>query len=42
MNGVVDANGEVFDNSGLYVVDASALPQSPGGAAQSLDIGVVC
>ena len=30
-NGVVGANGEVFDNPGLYVADASALPRSPGG-----------
>jgi len=29
--GVIDANGEVFDNAGLYVADASALPRSPGG-----------
>lgn len=36
-DGVVDANGEVFDNPGLYVVDASALPQSPG-APPSLTI----
>lgn len=31
-DGVVGANGEVFDNPGLYVTDASALPASPGGA----------
>ena len=31
-DGVVGANGEVFDNPGLYVADASALPASPGGA----------
>ncbi|MGU7775629.1 GMC oxidoreductase [Burkholderia sp. MR1-5-21] len=31
-DGVVGANGEVFDNPGLYVADASALPMSPGGA----------
>lgn len=30
LNGVVDANGEVFDNPGLYVADAAALPESPG------------
>jgi|AZIJ01.1.fsa_nt_gi cholesterol oxidase len=30
-NGVVDANGQIFDNPGLYVSDASALPRSPGG-----------
>ena len=30
-HGVVDANGEVFDNPGLYVTDAAALPRSPGG-----------
>jgi len=29
--GVVDANGEVFDQPGLYVADAAALPHSPGG-----------
>jgi len=29
--GVIDASGEVFDNPGLYVVDAAALPRSPGG-----------
>lgn len=29
-DGVVDANGEVFDNPGLYVSDAAALPESPG------------
>lgn len=31
-DGVVGANGEVFDNPGLYVADAAALPASPGGA----------
>ena len=30
-DGVVDAKGEVFDNPGLYVADAAALPESPGG-----------
>ena len=30
-NGVVDASGEMFDNPGLYVADAAALPRSPGG-----------
>jgi cholesterol oxidase len=30
--GVVGPDGEVFDNPGLYVVDSSALPVSPGGA----------
>lgn len=30
-SGVVGANGEVFDNPGLYVADAAALPRSPGG-----------
>ncbi len=30
-HGVVDADGEVFDNPGLYVTDAAALPRSPGG-----------
>lgn len=29
--GVVDENGEVFDNPGLYVADAAALPRAPGG-----------
>lgn len=29
-DGVIDANGEVFDNPGLYITDASALPESPG------------
>ncbi|MGE0484736.1 MAG: GMC oxidoreductase [Gammaproteobacteria bacterium] len=29
--GVIDANGEVFDNPGLYVADAAALPRGPGG-----------
>ena len=29
--GVVDANGEVFDNPGIYVTDAAALPRAPGG-----------
>lgn len=29
--GVVDATGEVFDNPGLYVADAAALPRAPGG-----------
>lgn len=28
---VVDANGEVFDNPGLYVADSAALPAEPGG-----------
>ncbi|HBT5056617.1 TPA: GMC family oxidoreductase [Klebsiella pneumoniae] len=31
-DGVVGANGEVFDHPGLYVTDSSALPASPGGA----------
>ncbi|MHA6879025.1 GMC oxidoreductase [Ralstonia pseudosolanacearum] len=31
-DGVVGANGEVFDHPGPYVADASALPRSPGGA----------
>ncbi|MGK9172045.1 GMC family oxidoreductase N-terminal domain-containing protein [Yokenella regensburgei] len=31
-DGVVGANGEVFDHPGLYVADSSALPASPGGA----------
>ena len=29
--GVVDDNGEVFDNPGIYVTDAAALPRSPAG-----------
>ena len=29
-DGVIGANGEVFDNPGLYVADAAALPESPG------------
>ncbi|WP_247664630.1 GMC oxidoreductase [Ralstonia pseudosolanacearum] len=29
-DGVVGANGEVFDHPGPYVADASALPRSPG------------
>lgn len=29
-NGVIDAKGEVFDNPGLYIADAAALPESPG------------
>lgn len=29
--GVIDANGEVFDNPGLYVTDAAALPRGPAG-----------
>ena len=28
---VVDSNGEVFDNPGLYVADAAALPRAPAG-----------
>jgi cholesterol oxidase len=28
---VVDADGEVFDNPGLFVADAAALPAEPGG-----------
>ena len=31
-NGVVGADGEVFDHPGLYIADSSALPASPGGA----------
>ena len=31
-DGVIDANGEVFDHPGLYVADSAALPLSPGGA----------
>ncbi|HCO59073.1 MAG TPA: GMC family oxidoreductase [Porticoccaceae bacterium] len=30
-DGVIGANGEIFDNPGLYVADAAALPRSPGG-----------
>lgn len=30
-SGVVDANGEVFANPGLYVADAAALPKPVGG-----------
>jgi cholesterol oxidase len=30
-DGVVDSNGEVFDNEGLFVADAAALPRTPGG-----------
>ncbi|WP_081074529.1 GMC oxidoreductase [Burkholderia cepacia] len=37
LNGVIGANGEIFDNPGLYVADASALPESPG-APPSLSI----
>ncbi|NIE73637.1 GMC family oxidoreductase [Pantoea sp. Ap-967] len=29
-DGVIGANGEIFDNPGLYVADAAALPTSPG------------
>ena len=29
--GVVSGTGEVFDNPGLYVTDAAALPSAPGG-----------
>ncbi|ELQ6226718.1 GMC oxidoreductase [Cronobacter turicensis] len=29
-DGVIGANGEIFDNPGLYVADAAALPESPG------------
>lgn len=29
-DGVIGANGEVFDNPGLYIADAAALPESPG------------
>ncbi|MGY5957009.1 GMC oxidoreductase [Kosakonia sp. BK9b] len=31
-DGVVGADGEVFDHPGLYVADSAALPASPGGA----------
>ena len=30
-DGVVNADGEVFDNPGLYVADGAALPRAPGG-----------
>lgn len=30
--GVVDSRGEVFNNPGLYIADAAALPASPGSA----------
>lgn len=30
--GVVDSKGEVFNNPGLYVADAAALPAAPGSA----------
>jgi len=30
-SGVINAQGEVFDNPGLYVTDGAALPASPGG-----------
>jgi len=30
-SGVVDSNGEVFNNPGLYVADAAALPKPVGG-----------
>ena len=30
-SGVVNAQGEVFDNPGLYVTDGAALPGAPGG-----------
>jgi len=36
--GVVDYKGEVFDNPGLYIIDASALPKAVGGPP-SLTIG---
>lgn len=29
-DGVIDGNGEVFDNPGLFIADAAALPVSPG------------
>ena len=29
--GVIDANGQVYGHSGLYVADAAALPVAPGG-----------
>lgn len=29
--GVIDKHGEVFDNPGLYVTDAAALPRAPAG-----------
>lgn len=36
--GVVDYKGEVFDNPGLYIIDASVLPKAIGGPP-SLTIG---
>lgn len=36
-HGVIDANGEVFDNPGLYITDGAALPGSLG-APPSLSI----
>lgn len=30
LDGVIGANGEIFDNPGLYIADAAALPESPG------------
>ncbi|MGY5957010.1 GMC oxidoreductase [Kosakonia sp. BK9b] len=30
LDGVIGANGEVFDNPGIYIADAAALPSSPG------------
>ena len=29
--GVIDSNGEVFDNPGIFVTDAAALPRGPAG-----------
>lgn len=37
-DGVVDANGEVFNNPGLYVADAAALPK-PVAGPPSISIG---
>lgn len=38
-SGVVDAQGEIYGNPGLYVADASALPAAPG-APPSMTISV--
>ena len=38
-NGVIDSNGEVFGNPGLFVADAAAFPK-PIGGPPALSIGV--
>ena len=30
-SGVVDSDGQIFDNPGVFVADAAALPRTPGG-----------